>query len=62
MAMFKYCLHKFTGAYSGGGVVKDPPPERFSDFQNLKRKSTVTYHSNRKRDKEEEGYGKRRNM
>ena len=39
-----------------------PPPERFGrggrhkplDFQNLKRKSIVTHHSNRKRDKEED--------
>ena len=34
-----------SGAYSGGGA-----PE----FYNFKRQSTVTQHSNRKRDKEEE--------
>ena len=32
-----------------------PPP--LLDFQNLKRESTFTHHSNRKRDKEAEGIG-----
>ena len=41
-----------TGAYSGGERLGARPP---LDFQNLKRKSTVAHHSNRKRDKEEEG-------
>ena len=43
-----------TGAYSGGERLGACPPPL--DFQNLKRKSTVAHHSNRKRDKEEEGY------
>ena len=53
-------VHNQSGAYSG------PPPERFwgvrrppLDFQNLKRKSTVTHHSNKKetkRKKEKEEY------
>ena len=43
------------GRIQGGAVRGAPPP---LDFQNLKRKSTVTHHSNRKRDKEEEGQGK----
>ena len=34
------------------GRIQAPPPLH---FHNLKRKSTVTHHSNRKRDKEEEG-------
>ena len=53
-----------AGSYSGGGAVRGvPSPLRDSgggglpplDFHNLKRKSTVTHHSNRKRVKEEEG-------
>ena len=47
----------YSGAYSGGGAVRGAPlPERFwgGGRQKLKRKSTVTHHSNRNRDKEEE--------
>ena len=50
------------GAYSRWGKVRGAPPlsdlggrRPPLDFQNLKWKSTVTPHSNRKRDKEEEG-------
>jgi hypothetical protein len=39
------------GVFRGGRLGARP-----LDFQNLKRKSTVTHHSNRKRDKEEEIY------
>ena len=51
-----------AGAYSGEAVRGAPtPPSDFGgastplNFQNLKRKSTVTHQSNGKRDKEEEG-------
>ena len=45
------------GVFRGRGRLGTPPPQ---DFQNLKRKSTVTHHGNRKRDKEEDV--KRRNI
>ena len=55
-------MHKYRKLYcnqgriQGGGRLGEPPP---LDFQSLKRKGTVTHHSNRKRDKEEEGRRKK---
>ena len=44
-----------SGTYSGGvGRLGARPPPGFSE--------SLTHHSNRKRDKEAEGYGKRRNL
>ena len=50
-----------------GGRLGAPPHSDLGwgvapDFQNLKRKSTVTHHSNIKREKEEEGKRKKKNI
>ena len=52
--MLIYTKYNNQGHIQGGAVRGTPP----LDFQNLKRKRTVTHHSNRKGDKKEDGWKK----